>query len=305
VKSERKLSRLRQCGLLSGWAVVALVISCNDSEPVTGAGGSSPDLPAPPDDSCRRFNVQHAAEACPSPCPPAPCDAATANGLLRGLEGIWCSVLGPGPCVSGFDCSLVADEQLFECLSSRTCHDDLDCAGGRCVVDAGQVSGECGNGFEGSRCRDDADCQSSHCIAVTQAGKRACTNGGEFSLCNRDRDCVEGHCSLSAGSLVGACSGQTVREPCFGNLDCAAGLSCVVVTGAKLVDLPGLGRCTSGAQGEPCAVNQDCASKHCLASNDAICVGGQIGDYCIAPADCDSANCFTQANGGRVCANPA
>jgi hypothetical protein len=268
----------------------------------SGAGEARPDLPPPPDDSCRRFNFEYSDVACTSPCPPAPCDAANVDDVFRSLGDYWCNLLGARECVRGFDCSLLGDEVLFSCLTSRPCDSDFECAGGRCVVDVGQASGECGTGLEGGRCREDADCQSFHCIAVDDAGKRACATGADFfSLCNRDRDCAEGHCSLPAGSIVGACSGQTVREPCFTKLDCAAGMSCVIVIGAKQLDLPGVGMCTSGANGEPCAANQDCASQHCIAGSNAICVGGKVGDYCSTAADCDSRNCVTQADGSMVC----
>lgn len=283
-----------------------------------GANSRNPNLPAPPDDSCERFEFSEA-DCVQGQCPPWPCNPAVSQS---GPGFLWCQPSQwPGHCLGGFNCEAVnvsaaamgTGPDLVNCLVFyQPCSVDSDCGDGYCVVDAHQTKGNCESGAAGARCRADDDCQPGNlCIAVQEDGKRACSNGVEDSLCNIDAECQGQRCFHEPGSkLVGTCSTGMPGAPCYtsgggcqngercttnGDI-CQAGAHCIPVLTTKPTRLGLL--CSAGNLGDPCRDDSDCKSRHCATATDSVCTAGAVGDPCNdEAADCEDGFCGPYATG--------
>lgn len=261
----------------------------------------NPNLPAPLDDSCERFQITEAA-CMANQCPAWPCAEGTPP-LGLGPDWLWCMPPGsPGHCLRSFDCTLAnadtAGAALLNCLTLyQPCRVDADCSAQNpfCVIDAHYTSGSCASGSAGARCRADTDCQSgSLCVALDQSGTRGCSDGAEASPCNIDAECrgkrciheppvaIKGLNENPPPTVAGICSTGEPGTPCFtpegscpplqtclpvvSDADCVGGARCIRVSARK--PNPGGALCSSGNVGDPCAQGSDCTSTLCEPAAD-------------------------------------
>ena len=283
--------------------------SVADAGPFAHAGSASipprnPNLPAPPDDSCERFQISEA-PCVDTVCPPWPCN------LAPWANDRWCSPFERLPhCIGSLDCQAVAapetKQAVLACLAHyQPCTVDADCQDGFCVVDVHHAKGSCEEGSVRSRCREDDDCRGVNlCISVQVDGKRACTDGAEGSLCNIDSECQSRRCVHEPGeAILGMCSSGKPGAPCFVNGTCPPGVPCSVLDDgicqgdthclgvATSKPSPGAALCTAGNLGEPCSEDTDCHSGHCPRAMDSVCTAGATGEPCTNAADCAAGFC--------------
>lgn len=308
VRKPGALTRLARCA--AAFSVLQLGVSCGgrtDDVPKAagsaGAAASGDALPAAPDDSCARFQITYSSEACPTPCPPLPCDPASVSRTVSALDTGWCLIGSTAArCFAGLDCALGLDEGLETCLGYVPCSADAECNGAFCVIHPGYSRGECSSGDLGIKCREDDDCQGGRCVAISTSGVRGCSDGSDWRPCNEDDECQSGRCARVVNSFLGLCTSGSADQPCFEDQHCDAGLFCAKTPRRPKspTELPA-GQCSSGLLGAACAADEECESQRCLQAENSTCVAGALGDPCLQPSDCESAYCGPLTNRGRYC----
>jgi hypothetical protein len=293
-------------------------------ERVSGEGKL--EIPPPPDDSCRRFNVT-VGDCANSDClSPWPCPAALPFGHEAGTDWWWCATSTYGRCIISFDCAAAEAAEkthdLINCLGDQyPCLVDADCAPANvdpivevrrpyCVIDAHYPSGDCKGGRMGDPCREHDDClPGNRCIAISEDGKRACTDGidAHGSPCNVDADCHNQRCFHASTSLaVGLCSSGKPGAPCLiDNGICLGDSRCIPVESSGLG--PDGRMCSSGNVGDPCYLDSDCKSHHCPTGRDSVCIEGVPGEACFEAADCADGFCgpASRVEPGKHCTTGA
>lgn len=175
-----------------------------------------------PNDSCARFGMTFAGDACGGTCADVSCPC----------DPFPVSLVGCNPdrgCLASVDCSIVCDADLGQvtaCIGYLSCVSDADCNGGKCVTDVGSTEGECESGATGARCREAADCVSGYCVVSDSDGTRTCSSGQVGAACNSTNQCEQGTCALAPGGVLGFCTQGQKDEPCWQDADCLEGSSC-------------------------------------------------------------------------------
>lgn len=252
-------------------------------------------IPDPPlQDPCTPLAVTAIDCAFNDTCPALTCDC---GGHPRQIE-VMNSCAFAGRCLTGVSCPAICAMSdlgasvLPKCVYAGSCDTDADCTRAgmtKCLRAPDGTAGHCVSGQAGSDCYRDADCPGKACVAIP-GGLRMCQDPStRGSICNRDDQCAPsatgpGTCLLQADQIFGPCTNGTDGTPCFSNVQCLAGATC-------LFEWPGdlYGFCSSGITGAPCVMDTDCHDNgFCVHDGDVgtKCQTGQMNAVCIDAGDC-------------------